>query len=85
MHHGLRGMDAPGSAPFPLIAYKYIIQTTVLPNLCVSSHKCAARALDMCCGRMSEMRRFKLQLHVYHSIRTCDIPRRQIDAVKCNF
>jgi len=39
----------------------------VLPNLCAAAHKCAARAVEVCCGRMSEIKSFneKFQWEVW--------------------
>ena len=31
---------------------------TVLPNLCAAAHKCAVRAVEVCRGRMSEIKSF---------------------------
>jgi len=34
----------------------------VLPNLCAAAQKCAARAVDVCCGRMSEINSFQWEV-----------------------
>jgi len=34
----------------------------VLPNLCATAQKCAARAVEMCRGRMSEINSFQLEV-----------------------
>jgi len=32
---------------------------SVLPNLCAAAHKCDARAVEVCRGRMSEVKSFQ--------------------------
>ena len=45
MHHGLRGDGRPWIDI-------NLLYTAVLPNLCAVAHKSAARAMEVCCGRI---------------------------------
>jgi len=35
------------------------VSKAVLPNLCAAAQKCAARALEVCRGRMSEIKSYQ--------------------------
>src|SRR6218665_2407976 len=39
----------------------------VLPNLCAAAHKCAARAVKVCRGRMSEIKSFQWEVSLKFS------------------
>jgi len=41
---------------------------TVLPNLCSAAHKCAARAVEVCRGWMSEIKSFQWEVSMKFSI-----------------
>src|SRR6218665_2019668 len=47
---------------------------SVLPNLCAAAQKCAARAVEVCRGRMSKINNFntKFQLRFQLSLKTFD-------------
>jgi len=42
-----------------LIDFLSCLSRPVLPNLCAAAHKCAARALEVCRGRMSEIKSYQ--------------------------
>src|SRR6218665_871351 len=44
--------------PFIIILHS----TPVLPNLSAAAHKCAAKAVTVCCGRMSEDKSFQREV-----------------------
>ena len=50
--HQFRGKQTV--APF-----QFQYSRTVLPNLCAAAHKCAARAVEVCRGQMSEINTFQ--------------------------
>src|SRR6218665_1130161 len=39
----------------------------VLPNLCAAAHKCAARAVEVCRGRISEIKSFQWEVSLKFS------------------
>src|SRR6218665_877183 len=43
------------------------MSTAVLPNLCAAAHKCAARAVEVCRCRMSEIKSFQWEVSLKFS------------------
>jgi len=41
----------------------------VLPNLCATAHKCARRVVEVCRGRMSEIKKFSMRS--FNSVFNC--------------
>jgi len=39
----------------------------VLPNLCAAAHKCAAKAVEVCRGRISEIKSFQWEVSLKFS------------------
>jgi len=49
------------------IASKLFTLNAVLPNLCAAAHECAARAVEVCRGRMSEIKSFRWEVSLQFS------------------